>query len=75
MHTCTGMVDAHTGEVITSWNALQTAMIPAIVGNSKVGREIVNIDVEQIGNGRCRHIDRKRRVHVRNLNFASISTL
>lgn len=58
------MVDTHTGEVITSWNGLQNALITAFVGNDKTGKEFVNIDVEQIGGGRCRHLDTKRSVQV-----------
>ena len=59
-----GLVDAHTGEVVKTWNGLQHHSIRAITGNENIGKEFVDIDVEKTGRYSCKHRDAKRRVEV-----------
>ena len=60
----TGLVDAHTGEVVKTWNGLQHHNIRAITGNENIGKGFVDIDVEKTGRYSCKHRDAKRRVEV-----------
>lgn len=70
----TGLVDAHTGEVVRSWNGLQHGAIRAITGNKKIGKEFVDINVEQTGRYSCKHRDAKRRVEVWNESVQKFPT-
>jgi len=59
-----GLVDAHTGEIVRSWDGLQHGQVRAILGNKNIGQQFVDIDVEQTGRYSCKHRDAKRRVEV-----------
>ena len=60
----TGLVNAHTGEPVRSWNSIQFYKINAVVGNAKTGKEYVDLSVDKISATRCRHYDVVRRIEV-----------
>lgn len=58
-----GHVNAHTGQVESTWNNLQNAVIPGVIGNNKIGKSIVDMDVQQ-SVSTCQHLDNTRRILV-----------
>ena len=61
--TFAGLVNAENGFIERTWNYLQDAFIPAVIGNVKIGKKLVNIDVEKELIF-CSHRDESRRVEV-----------
>ena len=60
-----GIVDAHNGTIVRTWDNIQYAKIPAVIGNDKTGASFVEIDVEMINSTNCRHRNVEKRVEVR----------
>ena len=60
-------MNAHTGDIERSWNNIQNAKIPGILGNKKIGKSYQNMDVYRYtGNNYkyCAHYDGSKRVQV-----------
>ena len=71
-----GLVNAHTGVINRSWNNIQFAKVPAVIGNENIGIDYVDIDVEQEEGWapHCTHRDEARRIEVASLNSSSVYT-
>ena len=61
-----GLIDAHTNVIERSWNNIQYAEVPAVIGNKNIGKTTVNIDVPKgtTWPPYCSHRDDERRIEV-----------